>query len=78
MLFRSSLAGSTTIPDLNHGDFLRLKITVPPLQEQQKIATILSNIDSQIQKQQNYKSNLETVKKGLMQKLLTGQMRVKV
>ena len=73
-----SLAGSTTIPDLNHGDFLRLKITVPPLQEQQKIATILSNIDSQIQKQQNYKSNLETVKKGLMQKLLTGQMRVKV
>jgi type I restriction enzyme S subunit len=35
-------------------------------------------IDSEIQKQQEYKSKLESLKKGLMQKLLTGQIRVKI
>ena len=46
--------------------------------EQQQIASILSNIDTQIQKEKLHKSNLEQLKKGLMQKLLTGQIRVKV
>jgi len=50
----------------------------PHLQEQQKIASILSNIDSQIQSQTQYKEKLERLKKSLMQKLLTGEVRVKV
>jgi len=48
------------------------------LKEQQQIASILSKVDELIQKQQNNKSNLENLKKGLMQKLLTGKIRVKV
>ena len=56
----------------------KFKILIPPLNEQQKIASILSNVDSQIYKQQEYKSKLKSLKKGLMQKLLTGQIRVKV
>jgi len=71
-----SLAGITTIPDLNHKDFFRLRITVPPILEQQKIASILSDIDSQIQSQTQYKEKLEKLKKSLMQKLLTGQVSV--
>ena len=71
-----SLAGTTTIPDLNHGDFFRLQIIIPPLPEQQKIATILSNIDSKITSQEQYKEKLEKLKKSLMQKLLTGEVRV--
>jgi len=47
-------------------------------EEQQKIALILSNIDYQIKSKQEYKSNLEILKKGLMKTLLTGQIRVKV
>ena len=46
--------------------------------EQQKIASILSRVDEYIQKNQQYKRNMERLKKGLMQKLLTGQIRVKV
>ena len=46
--------------------------------EQKQIASILSNVDTQIQKEKLHKSNLERLKKGLMQKLLTGQIRVKV
>lgn len=55
------------------------KVSIPTSiskKEQQKIASILSNVDSQIQKQQECKSKLESLKKGLMQKLLTGQIRV--
>ena len=44
--------------------------------EQQKIASILSGVDAYIQKNQEYKEKLEILKKGLMQKLLTGQIRV--
>lgn len=46
--------------------------------EQQKIGLILSNIDSKILEHKTCKSNLKTLKKGLMQKLLTGQIRVKI
>ena len=53
-------------------------IPIPPLPEQQQIATILSNVDSQIQSQVQYKEKLERLKKSLMQKLLTGEVRVTV
>ena len=55
-----------------------IKFPLPPLPEQKQIASILSNVDTQIQKEKLHKSNLERLKKGLMQKLLTGQIRVKV
>ena len=68
-----SLAGSTTIPDLNHGDFYRLLIIISSKKEQQKIASILSGVDAYIQKTQEYKEKLQILKKSLMQKLLTGE-----
>ena len=46
--------------------------------EQQKIISILSNVDSQITTQSQYKEKLGRLKKSLMQKLLTGEIRVKV
>jgi len=68
----------TTRPRVNLDQIRNLEFPCPPIQEQQKIASVLSNVDSEIQKQQEYKLKLETLKKGLMQKLLTGQIRVKV
>ena len=55
-----------------------LKIILPLLSEQKQITSILSNVDSQINKEKLNKKNLELLKKGLMQKLLTGQIRVKI
>jgi type I restriction enzyme S subunit len=54
------------------------KIILPLIYEQQKIGHILSNLDSNIQNQKDQKSILENIKKGLMQQLLTGKIRVKV
>mgnify|MGYP006270824085 FL=1 len=55
-----------------------LNIPVPSLEEQKKIANILSSVDNKIQKKQEQKEKLEELKKGLMQKLLTGEVRVDI
>ena len=72
----ASLLEGTGIPHvpkdlLNFFDFL-----IPPLPEQKKIAEILSTVDDKIQKEKNYKEKLQELKKGLMQDLLTGKVRV--
>lgn len=53
-----------------------LKILLPPLSEQQKIAEVLSTWDEAIEKQSQLVEKLELRKKGLMQQLLTGKKRL--
>ena len=53
-----------------------IKIPFPPLSEQMRISSILSQIDETIEKEQNYKQKLEKIKQGLMEDLLTGKVRV--
>jgi type I restriction enzyme, S subunit len=55
-----------------------IHVLIPPKPEQDKIVSILSLVDSKIRFQQTHKRYLEYLKKGLMQKLLTGKIRVKV
>ena len=43
------LAGTTTIPDLNHGDFLDTPFVVPPIDEQDEIIRYLEMRSKQIQ-----------------------------
>lgn len=71
-------AGTTTIPDLNHGDFYKIPVVIPLITEQKKIASILLSVDEQIDQYKSKKEKLQELKKGLMQKLLTGKIRVKV
>ncbi len=73
-----SFGQGTTIQGFTRKDLSIHKVLLPPLTEQQKIASILSAIDNKISDLKSKKSNLESLKKGLMQKLLTGQIRVKV
>ena len=51
------------------------KISYPNLEEQNKIAEILSSVDNEIEEYRNKKENLEELKKGLMQQLLAGKIR---
>jgi len=51
---------------------------LPPLLEQQAIADILQSVDDSIRAEEERLTQLETLKRGLMQDLLTGKVRVKV
>ena len=55
-----------------------LPIILPPLDEQQKIAAVLSAADNEITIHQNQLTALKQQKTGLMQQLLTGKKRVNV
>ena len=70
-------AGKQAVPIINKTDFENISIVCPSLQEQQKIAEILSIWDVAIEKQTQLITQLETRKHGLMQQLLTGKKRVK-
>ena len=54
----------------------KILVSIPPLSEQQKIAGILSTVDKKLETLHYKKSKSELLKKGLMQVLLTGQVRV--
>ena len=58
-------------------DFLNIVVSVPIVNEQKKIAVVLNGIDKEIDLLKKQLECLKTQKKGLMQKLLTGQIRVK-
>lgn len=64
-------------PGINAKEYSSLKIPLPPLPEQQKIAEILSTWDIAIEKQNELIEQLELRKLGLMQQLLTGKKRIK-
>jgi type I restriction enzyme S subunit len=76
--FLLSVSMTLTMTTIRQPDLESLPVPIPPLHEQEKITLMLTSVDSKIQKQQACKSNLEKLKIGLMQKLLTGQIRVKV
>ena len=59
-------------------EYQDLEIKLPSLPEQQKIAEVLSLADDEINLLKNELEELKLQKKALMQKLLTGQVRVKV
>lgn len=57
-------------------EYSKMFIPLPPLSEQKRIAEILTQIDQAIEKEEKYKQKLERLKKGLMEDLLTGKVRV--
>jgi len=62
---------------LNKSDLIKIKTSLPKsLEEQQKIAKVLSLQDEKIEKLNKKLNKLEKIKKALMQDLLTGKVRV--
>ena len=55
-----------------------IQIKIPELIEQNAIAEILTTVDEEIKVNEKYLLQLQSQKKGLMQKLLTGEVRVNV
>ncbi len=64
------------VPSLSVNNIHNIKISIPPLEEQKQIAEILSTVDKKLENLKEKKQSFEELKKGLMQKLLTGEVRV--
>jgi len=59
-------------------DWLKKVVPVPPYEEQVRIADMLSTLEVRLQLLQRKQFKFQQVKRGLMQKLLTGEWRVKL
>ena len=64
-------AGQTTQSNINGRILKDHEVLLPPLPEQRKIAAILSSVDDAIEKTQAVIDQVQVVKRGLMQELLT-------
>lgn len=64
------------VPSLNASVIENIKVRIPPLQEQKAIAQVLSTADKEIDLLSQELEQLKLQKKGLMQLLLTGIIRV--
>ncbi len=74
----ASLRERSAQPHLNSLQVEETPIVLPSPSEQKRIADILGIADSEAKKEEFQKQYLETLKKSLMQVLLTGRVRVRV
>lgn len=63
-------------PTLNISEVKQIPIPLPPLDVQQKIASILSAIDEKIEAEENKKKALEELFKSLLHNLMTAKIRI--
>ena len=61
---------------LKYPNFEQIRVRIPPLDEQKRIAAVLSCADKEVDLLRQELELLKEQKRGLMQKLLTGQIRV--
>lgn len=65
------ISAGSTFSEIPSSSVKKIELTLPPLPEQQKIATILSSVDDVIEKTRAQIDKLKDLKTGMMQELLT-------
>lgn len=70
------LVSTTALPSLSNPVLSSIEITLPPISEQQAIATILSDIDAELATLETRRDKALRLKLGMMQELLTGRIRL--
>ncbi len=71
-----ALTSGSGVPRIILKDFKGIHIKLPSVVEQQKIASVLTNADKEIELLEQQLAGLKQEKKALMQQLLTGKRRV--
>ena len=71
-----ALVNTTALPSLNAKILGEMTLVVPPLPEQTAIATILSDMDTELAELESQLAKARQIKQGMMQELLTGRIRL--
>lgn len=75
--FLQQLSAGSTINHLYQKDLVKFELFVPPTKEEQEaIAGILFDMDTEIHKLEEKLSKIQKVKQGMMEELLTGKVRL--
>ena len=70
------MAAGSSVQNLNKEKVAQLKLYIPALEEQIAIASILSDMDSEIEALDQKLAKTRQLKQGMMQQLLTGKIRL--
>lgn len=70
------LVSTTALPSLSSSVLSSIKLNLPPLLEQTAIATMLSDMDSELATLEARRGKAHQLKQGMMQELLTGRIRL--
>lgn len=65
------------IPNINSDDVKKIKLSLPPIEEQRRIASALTSIDNLIDSLDRLIAKKRDIKQGAMQQLLSGKKRLK-
>jgi type I restriction enzyme S subunit len=72
----SECAGGTTHKRVSRGSLGRITVRLPGVEEQTAIATVLSDMDTEIESLESKLAKARDIKQGMMQELLTGRIRL--
>jgi type I restriction enzyme S subunit len=72
-----SLRVGSGLPNIQKKDVYKFEIQLPSFNEQHKITEVLFSAQQEIDLLKQLLSKYQTQKRGLMQKLLTGEWRIK-
>lgn len=67
---------STGVPQLTAPQIAKYEVTIPSFEEQNAIAEVLSDMDSEIETLEKKRDKYKAIKQGMMQELLTGKTRL--
>ena len=73
-----AVSHGAVVSGLNISTISGIRVPIPSLQEQQRIIDVVESSKSSLDEEQETKQNLQELKRGLMQDLLTGEVRVPV
>jgi type I restriction enzyme S subunit len=71
-----SLCEASTYPNIRIPEYLEIQVPLPSIEEQIAIASILSDMDSEIDSLESKLAKAREIKQGMMQELLTGKTRL--
>ncbi len=78
LLGLASPGGAGRNKTLGQSEFMKLQIPIPSIEEQQKIVSFLAKSDRELDILRQKLEKLKELKKGLMQQLLTGKIRLNI